>query len=49
MTADAWVNTGALLNRMNFALQLVSGGQQMQLGRGGPHRRTATAAARPIS
>jgi uncharacterized protein (DUF1800 family) len=23
--ADAWVNTGALLNRMNFALQLVSG------------------------
>ena len=22
---DAWVNTGALLNRMNFALQLVSG------------------------
>jgi len=25
MTADAWVNTGALLGRMNFALQLVSG------------------------
>ncbi|MFI5177756.1 MAG: DUF1800 domain-containing protein [Vicinamibacterales bacterium] len=25
MTADAWVNTGALLSRMNFALQLVSG------------------------
>ena len=24
-TADAWVNTGALLSRMNFALQLVSG------------------------
>jgi uncharacterized protein (DUF1800 family) len=24
-TADAWVNTGALLNRMNFAVQLVSG------------------------
>lgn len=23
--ADAWVNTGALLNRMNFAVQLVSG------------------------
>ena len=22
MTADAWVNTGALLNRMNFAVQL---------------------------
>jgi len=26
-TADAWVNTGALLSRMNFALQLVNGGQ----------------------
>jgi uncharacterized protein (DUF1800 family) len=26
MTADAWVNTGSLLNRMNFALQLVNGG-----------------------
>ena len=25
MTADAWVNTGSLLNRMNFALQLVNG------------------------
>jgi uncharacterized protein (DUF1800 family) len=25
MTADAWVNTGSLLGRMNFALQLVSG------------------------
>jgi uncharacterized protein (DUF1800 family) len=24
-TADAWVNTGALLSRMNFALQLVNG------------------------
>jgi len=24
-TADAWVNTGALLNRMNFALRLVNG------------------------
>jgi len=23
--ADAWVNTGALLNRMNFAVQLVGG------------------------
>jgi uncharacterized protein (DUF1800 family) len=23
--ADAWVNTGALLNRMNFAVQLASG------------------------
>ncbi len=26
MTADAWVNTGALLNRMNFAVQLLNGG-----------------------
>ena len=30
MTADAWVNTGALLSRMNFAVQLVSGGQQLR-------------------
>jgi uncharacterized protein (DUF1800 family) len=36
MTADAWVNTGALLNRMNFAVQLVSGGRVLpeQTGRG---------------
>jgi uncharacterized protein (DUF1800 family) len=34
MTADAWVNTGALLSRMNFALQLVAGGQPMGPGRG---------------
>jgi uncharacterized protein (DUF1800 family) len=34
MTADAWVNTGSLLSRMNFALQLVSG--QMQPGPIGP-------------
>jgi uncharacterized protein (DUF1800 family) len=26
-TSDAWVNTGALLSRMNFAVQLVNGGQ----------------------
>jgi uncharacterized protein (DUF1800 family) len=26
MTSDAWVNTGSLLNRLNFAMQLVSGG-----------------------
>jgi uncharacterized protein (DUF1800 family) len=31
-TADAWVNTGALLSRMNFALQLV-GGQGAQAPR----------------
>jgi uncharacterized protein (DUF1800 family) len=38
MTADAWVNTGALLNRMNFAVQLVSGGMPQRAagpGRGG--------------
>ncbi len=29
MTADAWVNTGALLARMNFAVQLVGGGRGM--------------------
>jgi uncharacterized protein (DUF1800 family) len=34
MTADAWVNTGSLLSRMNLALQLVSG--QMQPGPIGP-------------
>jgi uncharacterized protein (DUF1800 family) len=36
MTADAWVNTGALLNRMNFAVSLVNGGQGMAFGRGRP-------------
>ena len=37
MTADAWVNTGALLNRMNFAVQLMDGGRGMaQDGRGRP-------------
>ena len=38
MTADAWVNTGSLLNRMNFAVDLVSGGRilpQQTAGRGG--------------
>jgi uncharacterized protein (DUF1800 family) len=38
MTADAWVNTGSLLNRMNFAVQLVSGGRiapQQAPARGG--------------
>ena len=34
MTADAWVNTGSLLNRMNFAMQLVTGGQPQRPGRG---------------
>ena len=32
MTADAWVNTGSLLNRMNFALQLVNGGLPPRAG-----------------
>jgi len=32
-TADAWVNTGALLSRMNFALQLVNGDQMRPAGR----------------
>ena len=32
-TSDAWVNTGALLSRMNFAVQLVSGGQMRPAGR----------------
>jgi uncharacterized protein (DUF1800 family) len=35
MTADAWVNTGALLNRMNLAVQLLDGGRiQPAAGRG---------------
>jgi uncharacterized protein (DUF1800 family) len=38
-TADAWVNTGALLGRMNFALQLVSG----PAGPAGPGGRRAGA------
>ncbi len=32
MTADAWVNTGSLLNRMNFALQLVGNAPLMPPG-----------------
>ena len=38
-TADAWVNTGALVNRMNFALQLAGNnlrGPGRPGGRGGP-------------
>jgi uncharacterized protein (DUF1800 family) len=34
MTADAWVNTGALLNRMNFALSLVGDGGRGMAGGG---------------
>ena len=33
-TADAWVNTGALVNRMNFALQLASNRQRGISGNG---------------
>ena len=40
-TADAWVNTGALVNRMNFALQLASNDL-----RGGAGRRTGLRAGR---
>jgi uncharacterized protein (DUF1800 family) len=39
--ADAWVNTGALLNRMNFAVSLSNGG-------GGGRGRRAQAAAGPV-
>ena len=39
MTADAWVNTGALLNRMNFAVQLMIGGRV--------HAAAGTGARRP--
>jgi len=36
-TADAWVNTGALLGRMNFAVSLIGdGGRGMQQGAGRP-------------
>jgi uncharacterized protein (DUF1800 family) len=45
MTADAWVNTGALLNRMNFALQLVGGGAAGPQDAGG--RRGAPPPGRP--
>ena len=45
MTADAWVNTGSLLSRMNFALQLVSG--QMPPGPIGPRGQGAPPPPRP--
>jgi uncharacterized protein (DUF1800 family) len=34
MTSDAWVNTGALLNRMNFAVQLMAGGRPQAMPAG---------------
>ena len=47
MTADAWVNTGALLNRMNFAVQLISQGgrvaPQVNARGGAPNGRAAQA------
>jgi len=45
MTADAWVNTGALLSRMNFALQLVQGAMPVgpPLGRNGAPNAAAAA------
>jgi uncharacterized protein (DUF1800 family) len=49
MTADAWVNTGSLLNRMNFALQLVSGGQPPRPNRGiGDPQRPNAARPNPV-
>jgi hypothetical protein len=40
MTADAWVNTGAHLNRMHLAVQLPNGGvPQRAAGPGGPDQR----------
>jgi uncharacterized protein (DUF1800 family) len=35
-TADAWVNTGALVNRMNFALRLARNDKDTALAIGGP-------------
>ena len=35
-TADAWVNTGALVNRINFALQLSRGDQTLAQTLGAP-------------
>jgi uncharacterized protein (DUF1800 family) len=35
-TADAWVNTGALVNRMNFALRLARNDKDLALAIGGP-------------
>jgi uncharacterized protein (DUF1800 family) len=35
-TADAWVNTGALVNRMNFALRLARNDKETALTIGGP-------------
>ena len=43
--ASDWVNTGALLARMNFALDLVEGGRNMRpAGNNGPNAARATAA-----
>src|SRR5262249_5096715 len=47
-TADAWVNTGALVNRMNFALRLATNKvQRVQVDRLGPRPRAMP--AEPVS
>jgi uncharacterized protein (DUF1800 family) len=38
--ADAWINSGALLNRMNFAVALTAG-QTRAIGGGSPYRGAA--------
>ncbi|MGB7219741.1 MAG: DUF1800 domain-containing protein [Vicinamibacterales bacterium] len=60
-TADAWVNTGALVNRMNFAVQLASstlgrgpggarqGGQGLGGGRGGRGRQSVATNQPPVT
>ena len=53
MTADAWVNTGALLSRMNFALQLVERRHACSRGRTRPaaadrRRRSGAPASRGL-
>jgi uncharacterized protein (DUF1800 family) len=47
-SASDWVNTGALLGRMNFAVDLVAGGRNLQMGaRGQGPNAGAGAATRP--
>src|SRR6185503_8251315 len=47
MTADAWVNTGALLNRMNFAVQMLNGGMPQRAAGTGPDGRPGDPQNRP--
>ena len=46
-TADAWVNTGALVSRMNFALALAGGqaARRRRVGCRSPQSATASASA----